>query len=112
MEYLLKNGMDIILVYCFLLTDYLDVLGTLVNLSEPDRPSGVQAEVLRAISSMVVLLDEQFLVHTAVHKPILRLLRTCVGDEMEETIDGRRKLMGAAGSTVKSQPSQYEEDRQ
>ncbi|KAI0950376.1 hypothetical protein AcW1_005893 [Taiwanofungus camphoratus] len=94
LEYLLKN----------------DVLGTLVKLSEADRPFGIQAEVLRAVQNMVVLLDEQFLVHSAVHKAVLRLLRTCVGDDLQEQLDGRNKIMGAAGNAVRSQPSEYEED--
>ena len=58
---------------------------------------------------MVVLLDEQFLVHSAVHRAILRLLRNCVGDDLQEQIDGR-KVMGAARSAVHGQPSEYEED--
>lgn len=90
----------------------LDVLGTLVKLSEPDRPSGIQAEVLRAVQNMVVLLDEQFLVHSAVHRAILRLLRNCVGDDIQEQLDGRNKVMGAAKDAVRSQPSEYEEDRE
>ncbi|PPQ86244.1 LOW QUALITY PROTEIN: hypothetical protein CVT25_005573 [Psilocybe cyanescens] len=94
LEYLLKN----------------DVLGTLVRLSETDRPAGIQAEVLRAVSNMVVLLNEQFLVHTAVHKAVLRLLRNCVGDDIQEQLDGRSKLMGAARNVVRSQPSEHEED--
>ncbi|PBK78134.1 hypothetical protein ARMSODRAFT_946998 [Armillaria solidipes] len=94
LEYLLKN----------------DVLGTLVRLSETDRPSGIQAEVLRAVQNMVVLLDEQFLVHSAVHRAVLRLLRNCVGDDIQEQLDGRNKVMGAAGNAVRSQPSEYEED--
>ncbi|KZP11999.1 hypothetical protein FIBSPDRAFT_961810 [Athelia psychrophila] len=94
LEYLLKN----------------DVLGTLVKLSEPDRPSGIQAEVLRAVQNMVVLLDEQFLVHSAVHRAVLRLLRNCVGDDIQEQLDGRSKVMGAAKAAVRSQPSEYEED--
>ncbi|KAJ3759862.1 Retinoic acid induced 16-like protein-domain-containing protein [Lentinula raphanica] len=95
LEYLLKN----------------DVLGTLVRLSEADRPFGIQAEVLRAVQNMVVLLDEQFLVHSAVHKAVLRLLRTCAGDDLHEQLDGRRKkVMGAAGNAVRSQPSEFEED--
>ncbi|KII88529.1 hypothetical protein PLICRDRAFT_41693 [Plicaturopsis crispa FD-325 SS-3] len=94
LEYLLKN----------------DVLGTLVKLSEPDRPSGIQAEVLRAVQNMVVLLDEQFLVHSAVHRAVLRLLRNCVGDDIQEQLDGRNKVRGAAGNVVRSQPSEYEED--
>ncbi|KAL0071421.1 hypothetical protein AAF712_001278 [Marasmius tenuissimus] len=88
-----------------------DVLGTLVRLSEPDRPYGIQAEVLRAVQNMVVLLDEQFLVHSAVHRAVLRLLRTCVGDDLQEQLDGRKqRVMGAAGNSVRSQPSEFEED--
>ncbi|KAF9464685.1 Retinoic acid induced 16-like protein-domain-containing protein [Collybia nuda] len=93
LEYLLKN----------------DVLGTLVRLSETDRPSGIQAEVLRAVQNMVVLMDEQFLVHSAVHRAVLRLLRNCVGDDLQEQLDGK-KIMGAARSSVRGQPSEYEED--
>lgn len=89
-----------------------DVLGHLVRLSEADRPFGIQAEVLRAVANMVVLLDEQFLVHSAVHKAILRLLRGCVGDQIEEQVDGRAKPMGAASNAARSTPSEYEEDRE
>ena len=88
----------------------IDVLGTLVRLSESDRPAGIQAEVLRAVSNMVILLDEQFLVHAAVHKAVLRLLRNCVGDDLQEQLDGRSKLMGAARNVTRAQPSEYEED--
>jgi len=88
-----------------------DVLGTLVRLSENDRPAGIQAEVLRAVSNMVVLLDEQFLVHTAVHKAVLRLLRNCAGDDIQEQLDGRKQLMGAARNVVRAPPSEHEEDR-
>lgn len=87
----------------------IDVLGTLVRLSETDRPSGIQAEVLRAVQNMVVLMDEQFLVHSAVHRAVLRLLRNCVGDDLQEQLDGK-KIMGAARSSVRGQPSEYEED--
>lgn len=88
------------------------MLGSLVRLSEADRPSGIQAEVLRAVQNMVVLLDEQFLVHSAVHKAVLRLLRNCVGDDIQEQLDNRsKKVMGAAGNAVRSSPSEYEEDR-
>ncbi|KAI6109825.1 Retinoic acid induced 16-like protein-domain-containing protein [Pisolithus sp. B1] len=94
LEYLLKN----------------DVLGTLVRLSEADRPLGIQAEVLRAVQNMVILMDEQFLVHSAVHKAVLRLLRNCVGDDIHEQLDGRHKVMGAAKNVARSQPSEYELD--
>ena len=85
--------------------------GTLVKLSETDRPSGIQAEVLRAVQNMVILLDEQFLVHSAVHRAVLRLLRNCVGDDIQEQLDNQnRKVMGAAKNIVRSSPSEYEED--
>jgi hypothetical protein len=61
---------------------------------------------------MIVMLDEQFLVHSAVHKAVLRLLRTCVGDDLQEQLDGRaRRPMGAAGTVVRAQPSEHEKDR-
>lgn len=87
------------------------MLGALVRLSEPDRPAGIQVEVLRTVQSMVVLLDEQFLVHSAVHRAVLRLLRTCVGDDIQEQLDGRRRVMGAARTATRTAPSEYEEDR-
>ena len=90
-----------------------DVLGSLVRLSEADRPSGIQVEVLRAVQNMVILLDEQFLVHSVVHKAVLRLLRNCVGDDIQEQLDNQnRKVMGAAKNIVRSSPSEYEEDRE
>jgi hypothetical protein len=88
------------------------VLGTLVRISEPDRPSGIQAEVLRVVQNMVVLMDEQFLVHSAVHRAVLRLLRNCVGDDLQEQLDGRNRVMGAAKNAMRSQPSEYELDRE
>ena len=88
------------------------MLGTLVRLSETDRPSGIQAEVLQTVQNMVILLDEQFLVHSVVHKAVLRLLRNCVGDDIQEQLDNQnRKVMGAAKNIVRSSPSEYEEDR-
>lgn len=87
-----------------------DVMGTLVKLSEPDRPFGIQVEVLRSVQNMVVLLDEQFLVHSAVHKAVLRLLRNCVGEDVQEHLDGRNRVMGAAGGSTRGSPSEYEED--
>jgi len=89
----------------------IDILGNLVRLSEPDRPFGIQAEVLRSVQNMVVLLDEQFLVHSAVHKAVLRLLRNCVGEDLQEHLDGRNRVMGAAGVSTRGSPSEYEEDR-
>ncbi len=48
------------------------------------------------MNNLVVLLSERFLVHNAVHRPLRRLLRSCVGDEPEAGMEGRGKLFGAA----------------
>lgn len=81
-----------------------------MRLSESDRPPGIQKEVLRAVSNMVVMLDEQFLVHSVVHRAVLRLLRNCVGDDLQEQLDGRSRPMGAASNVVRAQPSEHEKD--
>ncbi|OCF72895.1 hypothetical protein I204_06124 [Kwoniella mangroviensis CBS 8886] len=81
LEYFLKN----------------DLLAQLERLCEPDRPHGIKAEVLRAINNLIVSLSERFLVHNAVHRPLRRLLRSCVGEEPEEKIDGGARILGAAG---------------
>ncbi|WWC70800.1 uncharacterized protein I206_104752 [Kwoniella pini CBS 10737] len=81
LEYFLKN----------------DLLGQLERLCEPDRPYGIKAEVLRAINNLIVSLSERFLVHNAVHRPLRRLLRSCIGEEPEEKVDGKARVVGAAG---------------
>ena len=82
-----------------------------MRLSETDRPFGIQAEVLRTVQNLVILMDEQFLVHSTVHKAVLRLLRNCVGDDLQEQLDNRsKKVMGAGGNSVRTSPSEYEED--
>ncbi|CAO3646835.1 unnamed protein product [Cunninghamella echinulata] len=68
MEYFLKNG----------------ILQYLVNVSEKtDYPEGIRGEAIRTIASMVDLLDDRFLVHNAVHKPTIKLLRYCVLDDRQ-----------------------------
>ncbi|KAF8969090.1 hypothetical protein BGZ46_010729 [Entomortierella lignicola] len=70
MEYLLKNN----------------ILTKLVNIcDEGDKPRGIIGETIRTMASMVNLLDDRFLVHNAVHKPIVKLLRICCapGNEVE-----------------------------
>ncbi|KAG0016892.1 hypothetical protein BGZ80_008824 [Entomortierella chlamydospora] len=62
MEYLLKNN----------------ILTKLVNIcAEGDKPRGIIGETIRTMASMINLLDDRFLVHNAVHKPTVKLLRTC-----------------------------------
>jgi hypothetical protein len=91
-----------------------DVLANLVRLSLPDLPRGIKGEVIRLFSNLLVLLDERFVVHNAVHKPLVRLLRSCVqpedGDNMgwrtadpeyeEDLVD----LMCHVCSRIKSSP--------
>lgn len=47
-----------------------------------------------------------------VHRPLRSLLRSCVGDEPEEALDGQPRVVGAAGSAEKTRPSDYEKDRE
>ncbi|KAI8139326.1 Retinoic acid induced 16-like protein-domain-containing protein [Fennellomyces sp. T-0311] len=66
MEYFLKNG----------------VLHYLVSVAEKaDYPVGIRGETIRAVANMVDLLDDRFLVHNAVHRPTVKLLRFCVLDQ-------------------------------
>ncbi|GAN03992.1 conserved hypothetical protein [Mucor ambiguus] len=72
MEYFLKHGL----------------LQYLVNVSEKmDYPEGIRGESIRTIASMVDLLDDRFLVHNAVHRPTIKLLRFCVLDERQSELD-------------------------
>ncbi|KAF9353587.1 hypothetical protein BGX26_008660 [Mortierella sp. AD094] len=68
MEYLLKNN----------------ILTKLVNVcAEGDKPRGIIGETIRTMASMINLLDDRFLVHNAVHKPTVKLLRTCCAPGIE-----------------------------
>ncbi|PWN37536.1 uncharacterized protein FA14DRAFT_159548, partial [Meira miltonrushii] len=58
-----------------------DILGQLVRLTANDRISGSQAEIVQLFASLIILLDERFLSRQAVHRPLVRLMRICVGDE-------------------------------
>ena len=66
--------------------------------------------MLKTVGNLVVLMDEQFLVHAAVHKAVLRLLRVCVGDLIDEVPQSSSKAMGAASVSQKSSVANYEED--
>ncbi|RCH83784.1 hypothetical protein CU098_001490, partial [Rhizopus stolonifer] len=71
MEYFLKNG----------------ILQYLVNEAEKqDYPMGFRGETIRMIANMVDLLDDRFLVHNAVHKPTVKLLRFCVLDNRQSEL--------------------------
>ncbi|KAG0274150.1 hypothetical protein BGZ95_010058 [Linnemannia exigua] len=79
MEYLLKHN----------------VLGKLVNLAEKDQPKGLTGETIRTFAGMINLLNDRFLVHNSVHKPTVKLLRTCCGPgtEFEENEDYHEDLV-------------------
>lgn len=81
----------------------------MVRLCEADRPAGIKAEVIRAFANMVILLDERFLSRQAVHKPVVRLIRVCVGDEEidGDDDDGEGPRYGRIGSP---EAEGYEED--
>ncbi|EIW73691.1 hypothetical protein TREMEDRAFT_42491 [Tremella mesenterica DSM 1558] len=94
LEYFLKN----------------DLLAQLERLCEADRPHGVKAATLKAINNLVVLLSERFLVHNAIHRPLRRLLRSCVGEEPEDRVDGAARILGAAGMQVPDRTIQGDEE--
>ena len=66
--------------------------------------------MLKAINNLVVLLSERFLVQNAVHRPLRRLLRSCVGEEPEERVDGQARVLGAAGMRAPQGPFQNDEE--
>ncbi|GAA5950938.1 hypothetical protein JCM3765_004634 [Sporobolomyces pararoseus] len=53
----------------------------LVESVEKDEPKGVRLELVEWFSRAVVELDEGFLAHSAVNKPLIKLLRCCVDEE-------------------------------
>lgn len=74
-----------------------DVPGNLVSLSLPDQPVGVKGLVIKFFLSLVVYMDEKFVVHAKVHKPLVRLLRSCVEPELDSD-EGDDSGWGSSGS--------------
>ncbi|KAL9550678.1 hypothetical protein MBANPS3_004614 [Mucor bainieri] len=71
MEYFLKHG----------------VLQYLVTTAEKaDYPVGIRGEAIQMINNLIELLDDRFLVHNAVHKPTIKLLRFCVLDDRQSEL--------------------------
>ncbi|KAL7324791.1 hypothetical protein PS15p_209931 [Mucor circinelloides] len=71
MEYFLKHG----------------VLQYLVTAAEKaDYPVGIRGEAIQMINNLIELLDDRFLVHNAVHKPTIKLLRFCVLDDRQSEL--------------------------
>lgn len=50
------------------------------------------------VNNLVVLMPERFLVHNAVHRPLRRLLRSCVGESQDDRVDGAARFFGAAAT--------------
>ncbi|CEP16382.1 hypothetical protein [Parasitella parasitica] len=71
MEYFLKHG----LLQFFV-----------INAEKADYPVGIRGEAIQMINSMIELLDDRFLVHNAVHKPTIKLLRFCVLDDRQSEL--------------------------
>lgn len=63
------------------------MLSRIVSLALPDEPLGSKGLVITFFSSLVVLMDEHFVVQAKVHKPLLRLLRSCVEPEDDDEGD-------------------------
>ncbi|GAA6061042.1 hypothetical protein JCM10212_004616 [Sporobolomyces blumeae] len=53
----------------------------LVELAQRDEPKGVRVTLVEWFSRAVVELDEGFLAHGGVNKPLVKLLRTCVDED-------------------------------
>ncbi|PLW43593.1 hypothetical protein PCANC_10513 [Puccinia coronata f. sp. avenae] len=73
-----------------------NVPGNLVSLSLPDQPIGVKGLVIKFFLSVVVFMDEKFVVHAKVHKPLVRLLRSCVEPELDSD-EGEDSGWGSSG---------------
>ncbi|PWN22832.1 hypothetical protein BCV69DRAFT_310342 [Microstroma glucosiphilum] len=65
MEYLLKK----------------DILGIIVRSALADRPAGVLIEAVKFFQTLVAHLGDRLLSQQAVNKPLVKLIRHCVGDE-------------------------------
>ncbi|KAI9497641.1 Retinoic acid induced 16-like protein-domain-containing protein [Zychaea mexicana] len=90
MEYFLKNG----------------VLHYLVSVAEKaDYPVGIRGETIRMIANMVDLLDDRFLVHNAVHRPTVKLLRFCVLDQQHQYHEDLVDLMYIICSKIHGFPA-------
>ncbi|CAO1618625.1 unnamed protein product [Jaminaea pallidilutea] len=58
-----------------------NVLSIVVQAAIKDEPNGVTVEAVRFFQVLVANLDARFLSQQAVNKPLVRLIRSCVGDE-------------------------------
>ncbi|ORY41059.1 hypothetical protein BCR33DRAFT_852511 [Rhizoclosmatium globosum] len=52
-----------------------DLLGKLVSFSEADCPQGFRGQVISFVAQLLLVLDPQILVHAAVHRPLLNLIK-------------------------------------
>ncbi|KAH6565611.1 hypothetical protein BASA62_007111 [Batrachochytrium salamandrivorans] len=56
-----------------------DTLDHLVTLSKNDVPSGYRSEVIRFTSNLIGLIHQRFLFSHCIHRPIVRLITSCLG---------------------------------
>ncbi|KAI8992055.1 Retinoic acid induced 16-like protein-domain-containing protein [Mycotypha africana] len=92
MEYFLKNS----------------ILQYLVDAAEKeDYPIGLRGEIIQIVASMINCLNDRFLVHNAVHTPIVKLLRFCVlqDDQKGMYTDELVDLMYAICSKIQGYPA-------
>lgn len=57
------------------------VLSVLTQAALKDKPQGVLIETVKFFQTLIANLDARFLSQQAVNKPLVRLIRHCVGDE-------------------------------
>lgn len=60
---------------------FFTVLGIIVRSALTDRPSGVLIEAVKFFQTLVAHLGDRLLSQQAVNKPLVKLIRHCVGDE-------------------------------
>ncbi|CAO1615979.1 unnamed protein product [Sympodiomycopsis kandeliae] len=68
-----------------------DVLSILVSSAIANRPAGVLTEAVKFYQVLIANLDARFLSQQAVNKPLVRLMRYCVGDEDVDSAWGREE---------------------
>ena len=68
-------------------------------------------EVVKLINNLIVLLSERFLVHNAVHRPLRRLLRSCIDDEDPyDRGESSSRVFGAASYAMSREDSEEENE--
>jgi hypothetical protein len=72
----------------------------------------VTAELYNAINTFLLLLPDSFLVHSAVHRPLLRLVRASISLNPENSrVDNAERAVGAAAVEATQQAGKEESER-